>query len=802
MPSGTAFGGAVGQKASEFSIISGFKSGYRNREDKTVLPPGILVQGSQNVLTNTFNRVGIRRGFTLDGQADTAIAPILSSFDWERHTGNTRHLRGGFNTTGTNAQLQYRYVANAGDSWDGNVFTQDQVYWIPLVQNENNALFRFCDFWDFDNELKDLLLFVNGKSQIWEWSGGVTTLKSSSNAAGVIQTFDQPGVVLTASITSGGAGYLVGDIIRLTTGGNNAAINVTGATVFPSFPPGVITSITVASGGTGYATGAGQPAVGGHGDSATINVTSVSSNAGTGYTIGDVLTAVGGGNNATFRVADVSSTGQITSLTLLTPGSGYSVATVNLSGGSGASATLNITAIAQGYIEKNGTTSWAEEGFYNLEGGRAVVINNNIYTYTGGETTTFITGISPDPTGEAIGSVIHQNPVITINAQTEGLPIEFSNVLIANLKNQIYIGGSENQSVYVSQTNNYKDYTFSTPVRSPGEGAILTLDAVPTALSPQKEQMYISAGQDQWYLTQFQLSGDLSSESLNIERLKTTSLQGTQSQELLTKIKNNLCFVSFEPIVNILGTAQNYLNDPQTQDLSYSIVNDMNTYNFGDGSIAYHKQFVYLAVPKQGIVLIYNMTDPEHPYWEAPQILPISRFSVVDGELYGHSYQVGETYKLFNGFNDNGAPIAAAAVFSFNNHGTPSYPKNFTRYYVEGYISSNTELALGIQYDVDGCGTIKETTILGTDKRIVCLNTGDNSLGKKSFGKFPLGGNLTLQSSLDTPPKFRVVKTFSPTSFYEEQTGFFSDSIDARWEILRFGAAAYPASEGNNAITE
>ncbi len=621
-------------KANEFPLIRGFHGGYRNREDITVLPPNIMVVGSQNVLTNTFERLGIRRGYTLDGQANVAIAPILSSFDWQRHTGDTAHLRAGFNTSGVNGKLQFRYVAAAGDQWMGNVFTEGQVFWIDLMTGLSLVNFNFTDFWDFNTELISLLLFVNGSSNIFDWSGATTTLLS-----------------------------------------------------------------------------------------ATVNT-----------------------------------------------------------------------------ITKTGIETWAEIGALK-NGGRAVLINGNVYTYTGGEGTTTLTGVAPSPAAEPVQSVIVQQVRTTANAAIAGLPATFKNTLIANLRNQIYIAAEKNQSVYVSKTNNFKDYTFGTP-RLVGEGAILTLDGVPTALSPQQSYMYISAGQDQWYATQFQLSADNTAESLTVDRLKTTGLQASQSQAWTTKIKNRLCFLSFEPIFNTLGTEQNYLNDPQTSDISYPIVNDMNGYSFTDGSLIYFKQFVYIAVPQESKVLIYNMTDPSSPYWEAPQVLPISRFSVIDGELYGHSYQVGETYKLFNGFNDNGQPITAIATFAFNNFGTRSASKSFNEFYVEGYISQNGTLTLGIQYDVDGCSTDVAYPILGTDRRIVCLNTDSNSLGKKSLGKFPLGGNLFIQSSLATPPKFRVIKTFPRVPFYEEQTTFSSDQIDFRWELIAFGGSGTPTSEGNNPIKE
>lgn len=56
-------------KVKEFVLTSDFNLGYRNREDITKLPPGVLIKGSQNVLTDVFNRVGIIKGYTLDGQS-------------------------------------------------------------------------------------------------------------------------------------------------------------------------------------------------------------------------------------------------------------------------------------------------------------------------------------------------------------------------------------------------------------------------------------------------------------------------------------------------------------------------------------------------------------------------------------------------------------------------------------------------------------------------------------------------------------------------------------------------------------
>lgn len=101
-----------------FSIVNSFKHGYRNREDITNLAPGILITGSQNVLTDVTGRVGITKGYALDGAASSTIAPILASYDYEMNTGRIQHLRAGFLTSaGNDGKLQFRYDNGSTVVW-------------------------------------------------------------------------------------------------------------------------------------------------------------------------------------------------------------------------------------------------------------------------------------------------------------------------------------------------------------------------------------------------------------------------------------------------------------------------------------------------------------------------------------------------------------------------------------------------------------------------------------------------------------------------------------------------------------
>lgn len=695
-----------GSKGTEYKIVQGPFNGYRAREDITMLPPGILVRGSHDVLTNTAQRVGIRKGYSLYGQAASgANEPILSAYDWTKIANNDRHVR----SHGT--VLEFPFSVTTGMT--------TTTTWENLASGFANANFNYTTFFD-PVELTTLMLFVNGTSNIYEWSGGITTYASATAT-----TLTKQGTTTWAE-----EGFY--------TQGN---INATTISFVNSNPDTILDS------GNGFVTA--------------------------GFRAGQqirVSGAVNAGNNGVKSIASVTD-GVIT----------LSATDTLTAEGAGASITIN--AIRQ--VQLNGVT----------------------YTYTGGESTTTLTGVSPAPVG-VVGDVISQTIRTIPNSLCTSLPANFKNDLIGNLAEQIFIGSLSSYYVYISYLSNYLDYSFSLP-REPGQGAKKTLGGYARGFMNQEADMYISAGADLWYKTLYTQTTTTTTvggvavnsifEQINLEQLKTKPLQAAQSQAVISKIDNNILYLSNEPIINSLGRVNNVVLTPQITDISYPIVQDMNQYDFENAAIFYYRQFIYVSIPTQGIMLVYNMTNPANQYWEAPQSIPVSRFSVIDGELYGHSAGVAETYKLFDGYNDNGFEIYAAARFSFRNYGARYATKNITAFYVEGYINPSTTLTLGVQYDIDGCATDTNFTLSGGDRRFVCIPSDDNSFGKFPFGKQPFGGNINLSSTDDLPPKFRWIKTFPPIPFYEEQTYFESFGIDQQWELVAFGGNTYETSEGNNA---
>lgn len=606
-------------KSDGFTIVNNFKLGYRNREDITNLPPGVLIVGSKNVMTNVSERIQVRKGYELDGDVSSTAAAILASFDWLTRGNEEKHLRAGFLTSaGNDGKLQYRYV----DSSTG------AVTWRDLTTGLTTVAYNFTTFWNTTESLRECL-FVNGTSNIYRWNGAVTTLSST--------------------------------------------------------------------------------------------------------------------------------------------------------GGSGPSSYT---------ITKTGTDTWLDSGFYS-SANKSIVINGTTYTYTGGENTTTLTGVSPNPTAEAAGSVIHQAVVTTANSSMTTITATFKNGLISTLNNQVFVGSLTSSVLWISKVNSYTDYSASTP-RQSGEGASLVLDDNLVALVPQESYMYVSAGRDLWYNVNFSLQTSTvgtTYEQVNAQKLKTGRQQGAFSQACASHMKNNIIVVTKETTIDLIGRLENYFGTPQTKNISDSIKLDVDSYNFDDASIFYHRFYIYVAVPKEGIVLVFNLATNS---WESPQTLPISRFYIVDGDLYGHSYNTSESYKLFTGYADRvytgfeGYPIDAVASFSYQNFGSRTDYKRANALYMEGYVNQNTTIDCTLTYELDGCATVRTFSVNGSDTQIVCIPPVGGSLGKESLGKSKLGGAGS-SSLTGLPPKFRVQKTFTNTDFFESSLSLSIRGADQRFELLSFG---------------
>jgi len=657
----------------DYKLITNPKT-YSNKKEVTNTDESILVAGSQNVLISDADKVVTRSGSSLFGAGYTTLKGIKSSYEWDTSSARQRALR----------------------AYDDELEVYVYGAWRRVKDNWKNVNFSYTTWWSSAESI-DLLIFVNGDDNLYEWSGAITKI---------------------ASVT----------------------VNT-------------LTKMFIVSGTTYSFTPSSGSAKAYISDSASGFVTA-------GFSAGDVIVVSGSASNdKSYTIFEVTAS----TITLIGEDELVSEA-------SGATVT----------IAKENYGSWAEERFLTA-GTRSLVIGGLTYTYTGGETTGTLTGVtctSGDPVtnGVANGDIGIQSVRTTTSSPIAGN----KNDVVSVLNNQLYVISTHSREVYVSNDSSFSNFAFTSPVRVPGEGALLTLDDYGVSLVPQEDSMYIAAGKDSWYQTHFELTSDGQNETLTIKKLKTAPRGAPISHNVVSHIKNNVVFISNEPTLDTLGRVEQ-INTPQSVPISDPIKNDFDAYDFNRAHVKYYKNNIYVAVPEESVVLVYDLQNTR---WQPPQIMDISRLAIIDGELYGHSANKNETYKLFDPAEttDNGIPIPAVARYAYRNFGARAKTKTFDEYFSELYLRDYSDVLLKLYFDYLGATEIKEFDILGNDTDILFQPVEDTgSIGSSPLGQNPLGGTLE-----DTPlfSKARVIHTMADTDFFE----YFAEySSNTPFQIISHG---------------
>lgn len=139
-------------------------SGYQTATDPTNSPESILVAGSQNVLIDQQKKVKSRAGYTLFGAANAALTPIKPQAPtWNTSSGQEYPMRP-YDT------FLQAYLGTI----DGTVIN---AYTQIMSGLSATAPLRFADWYD-NTEAQDLLLFVQGDANVYEWGGGVAVVGS------------------------------------------------------------------------------------------------------------------------------------------------------------------------------------------------------------------------------------------------------------------------------------------------------------------------------------------------------------------------------------------------------------------------------------------------------------------------------------------------------------------------------------------------------------------------------------------------------------------------------------------------
>lgn len=472
--------------------------------------------------------------------------------------------------------------------------------------------------------------------------------------------------------------------------------------------------------------------------------------------------------------------------------------------------------VAHGNSQSGGTalyksgTSWKLTGFSGDLSYRKFTYRGVTYTYTGGEDTNTLTGISPTlPNDFTYNDPIIAYPVsywITI-------PLSITNFysdIIAVRKNQLYLASSTRREVFISKQDNFADFGFSVPVRIAGEGAYTVLDQYVQAMSvDDMGNMTVSCGNSLYYDLSFKdvsvSTGNsttvtsIAGEILVVDRAKIAEGAGVMNAHSLTNTKNGVMVLTKDKSVDYLSRLKVYNNSgKESLPISEPIRLELDRYNLDKAVLKYYKGAVFLLIPEENKLFMY---DTIREMWQPPMTSTSKFLSVYDGDLLVHSNIKSESYRMFYDTQDNGTPIAYEIVFGYKNGGVRDITKSVSSYFLEMKINEKCDkMSLEIEKGYKGTQGL-ETIEFGIDDGEQFLNRSplyDAGIGDGIGSQ--IGSTLYTDDFDESFIKYKRVFPFyiAEEELYEVRARIKVDKADTRFKIVSQGFALLSAETHND----
>lgn len=459
-------------------------------------------------------------------------------------------------------------------------------------------------------------------------------------------------------------------------------------------------------------------------------------------------------------------------------------------------------------ITKAGTTTFAQSRFYTTRDKTIVCVRTGTeYTYTGGESSVTLTGIA-DTTGIIAGDILVQKIVTA----TDKPAANRTNHTIWVHENQVCLGSEDDKEGFISQNDDYDDFTYSSP-RTAGQGGLLTLSDTIRAFGSLSQKLVIFAGRSSIFTAEYReiAVGSTLAETLQVKKLKTGVDQSAVNQECVTPVGNSLAYISFENALRMLDQPED-IEGPQLKTLSNPIKPDFDAEVFTVACQIWYKNALYISTPSSSKLYVLEFIEDAdgklRRHWQPPQEKPVRALSIIGGLLHGHSNSVPETYILFNGLSnvtynvdtalDDKVPIHAKAVFAYRTFGKRALLKCFDEHYSEGDISASTrELQLTLEYDFGGATGSVEKLIDGDDSDIIYETVQRSGLGQAALGSQPLGGSL---EELPDANRYRVIFELPKEDFHELRETYETNDVDQYWSVIARGPNARLSPRQNTSI--
>lgn len=434
--------------------------------------------------------------------------------------------------------------------------------------------------------------------------------------------------------------------------------------------------------------------------------------------------------------------------------------------------------------------------FLNSASG-SVKINGTTYAYTGSAGST-LTGVTPDPTGEANGSGVLQ--VITTTANTPSAT--FNNDFIKIINNQVYCGSYTSRLIYISSNTDYTNYTVPSPTVS-GSPELITLDGTANGIGVRQGTAYVSFGSGSWASISFAdiTVGSTLTRKTTVDVKPVAQGQAAYAHEFIATVGDNIVYLAKDKQIRYVGSANTSFTTVYPS-LSQEIATELMEETFTGGTLTSIGEFIYLTAPNSGYVYIRQERTRlsnegivvAERLWHTPFIWNVTKVDDLNGTTIGFSNANPQIYDLWDtgqwyddSPSDEELPYRCVLALSYRGEESRESLWEFDKFFSEGYITQGTPLLLTVNYNFQGNEDILSQYINSTQYPGTLFSVTPGSLGDESLGEESLG---TGGEDVDTFYKFKVINQFSIVNCFEYQPVLSSEESGANWELLAISSNA------------
>jgi hypothetical protein len=454
------------------------------------------------------------------------------------------------------------------------------------------------------------------------------------------------------------------------------------------------------------------------------------------------------------------------------------------------------------------TTTWAQDGF-NTTGDKTFTIYGSatVYTYTGGESTTTLTGITPALPAISAGDIIVQSVITETNIPAAGFNADF----LKTIGNQLYVGSYTSRLVYISSSSDFTNYTVPSP-RVAGDPELLTLDNNGKGISVRQGTAHITAGLADWYVINFvdiSVGTDLTQQTV-VEKQETAALSAALAHEFIDTVGDDIVYLSQDQQLRNYGTFRN-INTAKFPSLSQQIHTELEAETFVVGKVVGQVKaigdFIYVTSPSSGRTYMQQTRESldvagniiAERLWHPPQEWNISRIALINGVEYGHSTANPQLYQLWNtgqfhddSPSDDPVPYDVRMCMAYRQHNRRQGLLGFDKVYVEGYILNNSGLNLKVYSDYLDPNPQNKVIAANGDMPVLFPPVNPETIGGSMIGEIPIGGGTVEENIM---PKFRAIVDVQLKNCFEYQLELYSEVADSSWEILALGTNTEVAAQ-------